>query len=154
LDISTWHPLTVHFPIAFLSLSSVVGIYIIFNHSKALSRYNLGLLVLGCTGLLISLYTGNQDEGRVARTICDPTQLKTHQNFAYYTLYLYVAFLVFSLLIIRFNKGIMKIIVSTLILLSSLGGITCLVYVGHLGASVVYNQGGGVTVPDEDCSGF
>lgn len=27
-------------------------------------------------------------------------------------------------------------------------------YVGHLGASLVYEQGAGVSMPSEDCEGF
>ena len=154
MDITTWHPLTVHFPIAFLSLSSSLGIYLIFKNNKALSRFNLGLLCLGCIGLLLSIYTGNEEEGQVARIICDPTELKTHQNFGYYTLYLYLIFTVCSGLLIKFDQGVKKVVLSVAIVVSSLSGLSTLVYVGHLGASVVYNQAGGVTVPDEHCTGF
>ena len=110
LDISTWHPLTVHFPIAFLSLSSVIGIFLIIKPKKALSTFNLGLLILGCVGLLISIYTGNKEEGQVARVICDPTELKTHQNFAYYTLYLYLGCLASSILVFKLNQGLIKLV--------------------------------------------
>ncbi len=154
MEISTWHPLTVHFPIAFLSLSSLLGIFLIIKPFKALNYFNLGLLILGILGLLLSIYTGNNDEGKVARVICDPTQLKTHQNFGYYTLYLYLAFLASSLLLLRFKTGILKTILLVLLVFTSITGLSSLIYVGHLGASVVYNQAGGVSVPDEDCSNF
>jgi len=154
LDISTWHPLTVHFPIAFLSLSSIIGIYLIFKPNKVLSQYNLGLLFLGCLGLLISIYTGNDEESKVARVICDPTELKTHENFAYYTLYAYAVYLASGLILLKTKQGILKQLLYVLIVLSSLTGLSTLVYVGHLGASIVYNQAGGVSVPDKDCSGF
>ena len=154
MDISTWHPLTVHFPIAFLSLSSILGICLRFTSNKALSQFNLGLLILGCLGLLLSIYTGNKDEGHVARFICDPTQLKTHQNFAYYTLYIYLIYLCCSLLLFKIKHRIFKIIISGILVLTSFTGLCSLIYVGHLGASVVYNQAGGVNIPDENCEGF
>jgi len=154
LDISTWHPLTVHFPIAFLSLSSLVGIYLVIKPNNTLSLYNLGLLSLGLLGLGISIYTGNQEEGKVARVICDPTVLKTHQNFAYYTLYAYVLFLAGSVFMLIQRQKIYKSICAAILILSSIAGLSGLVYVGHLGASVVYDQAGGVTIPQEDCAGY
>ena len=154
MDIETWHPLSVHFPIAFLSLSGLLSIYLVFKFNKSLSYFNLGLLILGIITASISLYTGDQEDGRVSRTICDPTVLKTHENYAYYMLWSFIALLSFWLirLYTKFEK--FRILISILIISSSLVGVGILVYVGHLGASLVYNQAAGVSIPNEDCAGF
>jgi uncharacterized membrane protein len=154
VDIQTWHPLTVHFPIAFLMLSGFLSLYLIFKFQKSLAFFNLGLLVLGLIGCGISIYTGNIEDGKVSRDLCDPTILKDHENFAYYLLYIFLAnLLLWVIRLFVFPKSF-KLILSAFILLSSVMGSSCLVYVGHLGASLVYEQAAGVDVPGEDCEGF
>lgn len=154
LDIQTWHPLTVHFPVAFLSLSGLLSIYLSFKHQKTLAQINLGLLFLGIIASLISLYTGNLEDAKVSRTLCDPTVLKNHENFAYYTVYIFTAVFVLWLLRLFASVKKFKIILATLLIVLNLAGIGSLVYVGHLGASLVYEQAAGVEVPGEDCEGF
>ena len=154
LDIQTWHPLTVHFPIAFLSLSGLLSIYLSLKYQKTLAQFNLGLLFLGIIAALISLYTGNIEDGKVSRTLCDPTVLKEHENFAYYMVYIFAAsFVLWSIkLFVSIKK--FKTLLASLLIILNLAGIGSLVYVGHLGASLVYEQAAGVEVPDEDCEGF
>ncbi len=153
-DIQTWHPLTVHFPIAFLSLSGLLSIYLVFKYHKAIAQFNLGLLFLGVITALVSLYTGDMEDGKVSRTLCDPTVLKDHENFAYYTVYAFSACLVlWSIKLFTSFIKFKKLIIS-LILILNLAGLAGLVYVGHLGATLVYEQAAGVEVPDKDCSGF
>lgn len=153
-DISTWHPLTVHFPIAFLSLSGILSLYLVFKFHKTLAKFNFVLLLLGVLLALISLYTGDIEDAKVSRTICDPTVLKNHENFAYYTVYIFLSCLVlWSIIIFTAYKKFKTIIISIIFTLN-LVGLSGLVYVGHLGASLVYNQAAGVKVPDKDCGSF
>jgi len=153
-DIQTWHPLTVHFPIAFLSLSGLLSIYLIFKFQKTLAQFNLGLLFLGVVSALISLYTGDIEDGKVSRTLCDPTVLKDHENFAYYTVYVFSAcFVLWSVKIYSSFKKFKTGLIS-LILILNLAGLVSLAYVGHLGASLVYEQAAGVSLPSDDCKGF
>jgi uncharacterized membrane protein len=154
VDIQTWHPLTVHFPIAFLLLSGIFSLYLVFKFQKSLAYFNLILLVLGLIGCGLSIYTGNIEDGKVSRTLCDPTVLKTHENFAYYLLWAFIINLVFWLIKIFVFPKSHRIVLSFLIVLSSLIGSACLIYAGHLGASLVYQQAAGVDVPDDDCSEF
>lgn len=154
LEIQTWHPLTVHFPVAFLSLSGFLSLYLIFKFQKPLAQFNLGLLFLGLIFALISLYTGDIEDGKVSRTLCDPTVLKNHENFAYYMVYMFTASLVLWLLRLFTSVKKFKFTLVTLIIVFNLAGISAMVYVGHLGASLVYEQAAGVEVPDEDCQGF
>ena len=143
-----------HFPVAFLSLSGLLSIYLSFKYHKTLAQFNLGLLFLGIISALVSLYTGNIEDGKVSRALCDPTVLKNHENFAYYTVYIFTTvFVLWSIKIFEFVKKLKIILVSGLIVLN-LAGIGSLVYIGHLGASLVYEQAASVKVPNEDCEGF
>ena len=153
-DIQTWHPLTVHFPVAFLSLSGLLSIYLSFRYQKTLTQFNLGLLFLGIIASLVSLYTGNLEDGKVSRTLCDPTVLKDHENFAYYTVYIFSAVFVFWFIRLYASVSKFKTLLVSLLIILNLAGIISLVYVGHLGASLVYEQAAGVKVPGEDCEGF
>jgi len=154
VDIQTWHPLSVHFPIAFLLLSGILSLYLVYKFQKNLAQFNLGLLLLGLIGCGIAIYTGNIEDGKVSRTLCDPTILKTHENYAYYLLWIFIANLAFWAVKLFIRPKSYKTILAILIIVSSLIGISCLVYVGHLGASLVYEQAAGVKVPSEDCEGF
>lgn len=154
MDIQTWHPLTVHFPIAFLLLSGILSVYLVFKFQKTLALFNLGLLVLGLLACGLGIYTGNIEDAKVSRSLCDPTVLKTHENYAYYLLWAFIANFVFWGIKLFIFPKFYQTILSTLIVISSLIGTACLIYVGHLGASLVYEQAAGVEVPSEDCEGF
>lgn len=153
-DIQTWHPLTVHFPIAFLSLSGLLSIYLVFSFKKTIAQFNLGLLLLGILTAIISLYTGDIEDGAVSRKLCDPKVLKDHENYAYYMVYMFSAsFLSWLVILFKSFKQLKNIFLS-IILVLNLGGLGSLIYVGHLGASLVYKQAAGVNIPSEDCSEF
>lgn len=154
LDIVTWHPLTVHFPIAFLSLAGILSLYLALKFNKQLAQFNLGLLFLGVLLALVSIYTGDQEDGRVSRTLCDPTVLKTHENFAYYMIWCFTSLLVFWIARLFTVLKSFKSLLTILILISSLSGLATLIYTGHLGASLVYEQAAGVEIPGEDCADF
>lgn len=154
MDIQAWHPLTVHFPIAFLVLSGFLSLYLIFKFNLSLAKFNLGILCLGIIGCAVSIYTGNIEDGKVSRKLCDPTVLKDHENYAYYLLYTGLSILVFWLVKIFVFQNKYKLILAVIITISSITSLVFIVYVGHLGASLVYNQAAGVEVPSEDCINF
>lgn len=154
MDIQTWHPLTVHFPIAFLMLSGILSLYLLIKHSNPLAKFNLGLMGLGILTAFLSLYTGDIEDGKVSRTLCDPTVLKTHENYAYYMIWCYVTLFIFWMAKLYSRLRKYKAIMTFFIVLSSIAGLGTLVYTGHLGASLVYEQAAGVEVPTENCEGF
>lgn len=154
MDIQTWHPLTVHFPIAFLLLSGILSLYLMYKFEKKLAQFNLGLLILGILGCGLAIYTGNIEDGKVSRFLCDPTVLKTHENYAYYLLWAFIANFGFWAVKLFIRPKTYKTILTLFIIASSIAGISCLVYVGHLGASLVYEQAAGVNVPSGDCEEF
>lgn len=135
-------------------LSGILSLYLLVKFNHQLAKFNLGLLVVGLLGCGFAIYTGNIEDGRVSRQLCDPTVLKDHENFAYYLLYAFIinGFLwTFKIFIL---PGSYKILLAVCIFLSSIAGLSFLVYVGHKGASLVYEQAAGVDVPDKDCKDF
>ncbi len=151
-----FHPLSVHFPIALLLVAFLFKLIALGSSKEVWKQGGTILLVLGTLGIWIAIYTGNLADGIVSRRICDPTVLKDHQNMAYVTAWLFSASLLLDLL--KFTK--IKIITNKLKLLSIFCILTLaigsgyLMYVGHLGAKLVYQQGAGVYQPSEDCVEF
>lgn len=152
-----WHALSIHLPIVLLALASVAYPFYIFikdsNWSQFISKFVFFALILGVVGAWIAIYLGEEAYNVVVRTLCDPNVLQDHQWWAYFATITYsVGLLVFSLFDFRvIIKNNLLMALLSLILLIGLGG---LVYSGHLGASVVYQQGGGTYVPSKNCGEF
>ncbi|GAB3169361.1 DUF2231 domain-containing protein [Telluribacter humicola] len=152
-----WHPLVLHFPLAVLLLATVTKLVAVFiNHEPASFWQRAGsyLLYCGCISAWLAVYTGNMADGVVARRICDPTILKLHQIAAYNTAYLFTGATAVDLVLYYglFRQYSRLIRVGIVVLM--LAGSGYLVYAGHLGAQVVYQQAGGVRVPSADCAEY
>lgn len=152
-----WHPLTVHLPMALLMLSAIC--YIVFLLAKSrggnwLFTYRV-LLFTGVAGAWLAIYTGDLADGIVSRQICDPTVLKDHENFSYAVAIMFSVAAAIQMIPVlgkfppAFNKTTR--ILSLVLLLAGSG---LLAYTGHLGATLVYQQGAGVYHPSEDCKEF
>lgn len=152
-----WHALSVHFPIALLTFATLFYAVslVLKKHIAHSLRLMAGILLfIGVAAAWISIYTGNEADGAVARSLCDPTVLKKHETGAYTST---IIFSVVALLFIlqelsKLYKG--RKVLQALILLGLLTGSGYLIYAGHLGATVVYQQGAGVFRPSEDCREF
>ena len=151
------HPLSVHFPIALLSLSALVGIAFFIFHSRNFAphlRFSMSLLLwCGIVLFWLAFYTGQEAYTIVVRTLCDPTVLKDHLYWSYVSGYIFSAATVLDI-IRMFTASKLKTWFNIAVLVLLLGGTVAISYVGHLGASVVYQQAGGVYVPSEDCGEF
>ncbi|MDX5348621.1 MAG: hypothetical protein LPK19_15400 [Hymenobacteraceae bacterium] len=149
-----FHPLSVHFPVALLLAAFVFKLISLISKNYVWVKGGSVLLIAGTVAAWLSVYTGNLADGAVSRTICDPTVLKDHENAAYTVAWLFSAATVLDLLNISnrlsFNKTIQNIAV---ILLLAVGS-AYLVYTGHSGATLVYQQGAGVYKPSPDCAEF
>lgn len=150
-----WHPLSVHFPIALLIFATVSYILSLFiKEQKAWSFMAKVLLIFGVLAAWIGIYTGNMADGAVSRKICDPTVLKDHEIGAYTLSIIFSAalalFVVADFNLIKKSRKILQFVILGLLLVGS----GFLVYTGHLGATVVYQQGAGVYHPSSDCSEF
>ena len=152
-----WHPLSVHFPIALLTFATLfyaVSFFLKGNTGKTFVLMAKILLLFGVAAAWLSIFTGNKADGAVARTICDPIVLKDHEISAYTSTIIFSVAAFFLLLtdIPLVKKG--RQILQALVMAGLLAGSGYLVYTGHLGATVVYQQGAGVYKPDINCTGF
>jgi uncharacterized membrane protein len=150
-----WHALSVHFPIALLLFSTIAMLisFIKTDGKKAWMYSASALLYVGTIAAWISLYTGNLADGIVARKICDPTILKDHDIAAQTMTYLFTAASALSILFfLKTFKPLIHLLSSCLILFLMIVGTGYLIYAGHLGASLVYQQGAGVYHHSVDCN--
>ena len=153
-----WHALSVHFPIALLFFSTLTMLTSFVVKAERMQTWRnaaSGLLYAGTIAAWISIYTGNLADGIVSRKICDPTILKDHEIAAQTMTYLFTAAVVLNLtLLLKVLKSMLRQIASVLITLLMIAGSGYLVYTGHLGASLVYQQGAGVYKHSVDCDEY
>ncbi len=148
------HPLSVHFPIVLLLIASFLSwLSLLRPRRDGLKIALFWSLLLGSASAWLAVYTGDLADGRVSRSLCDPTILKQHENFALALSYTYTVMLVIAgaKQLLAFRKPRLLVI---LLAVLGLAGAAMVVYVGHLGASLVYEQAAGVVVPPDDCAGF
>lgn len=152
-----WHPLSVHLPIATLLLASIAAI-IGFAVKKEVYRLfakqmTFVMLTIGVVSGWIAIYTGELAYSIEVRKICDPKVLQEHQWWSYATVIVYSVALILKVIpkfISLKYLNVIKSIYFSLLIISLLG----LLYTGHLGASLVYQQGAGTYKPSVDCSEF
>jgi uncharacterized membrane protein len=153
-----WHALSVHFPIALLIFSTLAMLtsFPLKSENKQIWRKAAsGLLYAGTIAAWVSIYTGNLADGIVSRKICDPTILKDHEIAAQTMTYLFTAAVVLNLIILfKIFRSPLRQIASIVILLLMIAGSGYVVYTGHLGASLVYQQGAGVYNHSVDCDDY
>jgi len=148
-----FHPLSVHFPIVLLLLATCAKAISLWSPRDIWHFGSRLLLILGVVGIWISMYTGDLADGIVSRKLCDPTILKDHENFAYTTSWIFTIALVLEL-ITYYLKNLKTRVSQLLIAILLITGSAFLMYVGHLGATLVYQQAAGVQVPSGNCNEF
>jgi len=148
-----FHPLSVHFPIVLLLMATLFKLISLWSSKITWDHGGRLLLLLGVIGIWIAIYTGNLADGIVSRQLCDPTVLKEHENFAYTTAWIFTAALIIELLM-RYIDLVKTRIISIILVLLMFAGTGTLMYVGHLGAQLVYQQAAGVNIPSGDCAEF
>jgi uncharacterized membrane protein len=153
-----WHALSVHFPIALLlfgTLAMLISYVVKADHRQPWRSAASGLLYAGTIAAWVSIYTGDLADGLVSRKICDPTILKDHEIAAQTMTYLFTSAVVLNLLVLfKIIKYRLRQIASIVILLLMITGSGYIVYTGHLGASLVYQQGAGVYNHSVDCDDY
>ena len=153
-----WHPVTVHFPIALLLVATfflLISFFCKSEYKKFFSNGSFILLLLGVAGAWAGIYTGDLADGIVARKLCDPTVLKDHELAAETTTYLFTgAAGIHFLLYFNLLRSRLLIISPYVIFACMLIGSGFLIRAGHLGALIVYQQGGGVYNHTVDCDEY
>lgn len=152
-----WHALSIHLPIVLLSLASFafcIGL-VLKNKSwlQFIDKFTFLALIIGVLSAWLSIYSGEEAYNVVVRTLCDPNVLQDHQWWAYFSIYFYSAA---TLIVVLSHFKLISIskLLNALLTVLLLTGFSGLAYSGHLGASVVYQQGGGTYVPSENCAEF
>ncbi len=152
-----WHPLSVHLPIATLLLASLAAIISLVVKNKPyhlfIKQMIYVMLGIGVLSGWISIYTGELAYNIEVRKICDPKVLQEHQWWAYATLIVYSVALGLKISTKIISHKVINIIKSISLFLI-IGALFGLLYTGHLGASLVYQQGAGTYKPSSDCSEF
>ncbi|WP_316791339.1 DUF2231 domain-containing protein [Pedobacter frigoris] len=152
-----WHPMLVHFPVATLLLATIAGFLTIVirsdNQKAFYGQLTLLLLTIGVISGWLAIYTGSFSYNVVVRDICDPKVLQEHYWWGYASVIVYSS----ALVIYGLSKWVIKakpVLMLVMVFLLMLIGAGALSYCGHLGATVVYQQGGGTYKPSADCSEF
>lgn len=150
-----FHPLIVHLPVVTLLIGSVAGLlrFLTKGNNEFLGKLTFVMLVIGVISGWAGIYSGQLAYNVEVRKICDPKVLQNHQYWSYVSLIVYTVVLIIKMLkkyIAAFNA----VIINVLIVILLIAGGIALGYAGHLGASVVYEQGAGVHKPADDCSDY
>lgn len=154
LRTEVWHPLSVHFPIALLLIATLFKCASFFVKTKTWENAGSFLLYLGTIGAWISIFTGDMADGVVSRELCDPTVLKDHENSAWSLAWLFSAASLIDIISITKIVSFKALFIKVIVVLLMLVGSGFLMYTGHLGAKLVYQQGAGVYHPSENCEEF
>lgn len=150
------HPLVVHFAVALLVVAAVLRLCLWQPFLLACSRL---LTAVGVVFAWASYLTGTWAEEEVNSVLCDPTMTHLHGDYALYTSWIFSVVALFDLLF--FLKARFPSLgwsaapwLRHLLLAASSCGALLMGYVGHLGATLTYQQGAGVYHPTPECKEF
>ncbi|NBW80444.1 hypothetical protein EBR21_01700 [bacterium] len=172
--VELFHPLVVHFPIALLLTGSLARLLLLFfekrEFGKNLRWIFLWSWTLGSLGSIAAYLSGEEAEDVVNKMICDPTITHDHSDFALYTLCLAWAVLIIAAVrlflsgrlkekieksVLRAPNGFRNLVRGVLVgeIIAVAATVGLLVWTGHLGGKLVYEQGAGyLRTPNENCS--
>lgn len=148
------HALSVHLPVTALLLATLIYLMSWVVKNQWPHTASGFILIIGTIGAWISMFTGDAADGIVSRNLCDPTVLKEHENAALITSILFTTASVIYLVQLFWLKKSFSVLIKAATSIVLIVGTIFLMYVGHLGASLVYQQGAGTYQPSEDCSEF
>ena len=137
-----YHPITVHFPIAFLAVYIVSEIIYTFYNKDFVNYLSFILLVTGVIGGIASVITGNIEyqilQSNPAITQSHFDIIDRHSDFATYTMWYFMGILIFRVFLLRIkNKSRIQYI---FIIFVIIGG--CLLYeTAEIGGKLVYDYG-------------
>jgi uncharacterized membrane protein len=167
------HPLLVHFPIALLLTGALARLLLLFVEKRDFGKYLRWIFlwswILGALGSIAAYLSGEEAEDVVNRIICDPTITHDHADFALYCLcFAWAAFIIAAVRlflsgrlkdkieksVLRAPNGFRNLVRGVLVaeILAVAATVGLLVWTGHLGGKLVYEQGAGyLRTPNENC---
>lgn len=133
------HPVTVHFPIAFLILAAVLFTVELFTKKPEHKLFALIVMSAGVGGAALAVLTGNFEyDGGGSETLQE--MVETHELLGYIVLWVYGIFAVWAWMRKTSEVKIEKIAFVVLFWI----GIGVVGYTSHLGGKMVYEEGAGV----------
>lgn len=141
-----YHPLIVHFPIALLLCASILSVIGLFHRRGLFKEMIYWILLMGVISCLLAIYTGLEDEKEVVGDYKVKELLQTHKRNAFILTGLFTMLLLW-ISIRKRRMRIMEYCAWSFFLV--LGGFS-VAYQGHLGASMVYQQGTGIKALKEN----
>jgi len=157
--VELYHPLVVHVPIVLLMSGTLAWLagQVVGREGRWGFLLPAGRLALvaGTVAAWGAVYTGDLADAAVVRTLCDPTVVETHEELAYVVGWTFGGAVVVdlgSLYVEALEKW--RTHIAVFVGAALVAGTATVGYVGHLGASLVYQQAAGVYQPTEKCTEF
>jgi uncharacterized membrane protein len=154
-----FHPKVIHFAIALLVIGScfyILGLLLKRKPAFAFLLPSARLLVLlGTLAAWVSVYSGLIADDIVGRELCDPLVLNTHEQLAMVVSWLFsAAWILDRVMLWTLKSPKAKKVLSVGIAMLFMTGSGLILYVGHLGGKLVFQQSAAVHTPTEDCVEF
>lgn len=161
------HPLLVHLSIGLIPVTTFFLLaYLVLNKEKYDDKFLFlrpaftWLLAISALGVIAAIKSGDLAENVVNKVICDPTVTNQHEDLAETVLILVLVTFALEMarcyfrkkkpVFVRLREKKLDYFLCFLMIIAT----GFLFQVGHLGASLTYQQGAGVYHPDAECRGF
>jgi uncharacterized membrane protein len=137
------HPLLVHFPLALLTIGVCLRALAFFyqRHFLFMSWIILGI---GVCFAWMAILAGEFAADIVGKNLCEDKILDLHSTLAYTAAFLFTSGLLLDWAKAIWARGVIHKYLTIICFLLFLGAASILVYVGYLGATMVYEQGAAV----------
>lgn len=143
-DISSLHPMIVHFPIALIIVGLLSDLAGLITKKEFFNKMGFYLLLTGTVGLVFSYYSGNAAGEGIEESGILKSAIENHEHAAQLSMILTIGTAIFRLLIVAFKKysGALKYIAAVLFLVS----VISIARTGYYGGELVYKHAAGVQI--------
>lgn len=138
--VEIYHPMFVHFPIALLSVTAIIGLIDVFQKKYDLKNVIKWNLIFAALGSLVAVITGFRDAGVIPHNLTIHLIMEQHEHIGVAVLVLSV--LLSAWIILRSSK--MKKAEHLIFVLMLWAGLVLVSYNGYLGGKMVFDNGAGI----------
>ena len=139
------HSLIVHFPVALLSLATVLYIAEFITRRQELASFGLLCLILGEVAAIAAVITGNISENSLVKTNEISRLTELHETLGMVTIWIFGMLLIWGIL--RRKKFVFLEKAGFVFLL--IAATFNLAFSAHLGGRIIFEKGGGVAPMEE-----